>query len=142
MSEHVIRLRKAWDGPIAHASEAVTSRIDLPTVWNPVPTEPFRLQRQFQRPPIAEEREQLVLRLEQVVGLTEVRLNGERLALEETMPSVAEIVLNSAAIGRNRLFLYVNPALWVNRWDASLPWGDVSLVIRDLGVPRGRTAGT
>jgi hypothetical protein len=76
MSEHRIRLRKAWEIVAqATAGPAQAARLDLPIAAGQA-SGPIRLIRRFRRPETGSASERLFVVLEHVPGLTSVTLNS------------------------------------------------------------------
>ena len=128
MTEHVIRLRGGWECHSGHCEDAVT-RITLPVCWPLGFPSRVRLTRSFQRPNVDQEREAISLRLEDVTGLAELKLNGSPVPLPDRR-SCLEIPLEHELPARNRLALEVELApLERDGTGATAPWGSIALVI-------------
>jgi hypothetical protein len=136
MPEHLIRLRAAWEGEFPNPQDGTRQRIDLPTLWRPAPSGPFRIRRRFQAPRLGAD-EEVRLRLLYVPGLAAVRLNGQALDFDR------EVALEGLRPGPNELVLDVDPREWAAEVAAGgISWGEVVLVIRTrdpevIGGPGG-----
>ncbi|MBX6312401.1 MAG: hypothetical protein IRY99_05700 [Isosphaeraceae bacterium] len=127
MLEHLIQLRRAWEGEFPEGGSLIRRRVDLPTQWPTGLDAPFRLTRAFQRPPIDPGRERLALRLGSVPGLRSIRLNEWEIARVAEGISGLTIDLPDLLPPRNRLVLDVDPSDW---GEPPGLWGEVALVIR------------
>ncbi len=136
MPEHQIRLRAAWEARFDRAGGQAPVRVDLPAPWPPGPERAFQLRRGFQSPRIDPARETVRLRLADVPGLTEARLNGEALIgpIAPLGAGTHEFPLANPLPQRNLLELEIDPSRW-NRPDAEAAgtWGRVALVIVPIG---------
>jgi hypothetical protein len=130
MTEHEIRLRRAWEGPCSPNEERSAARIDLPTAWIEKPAGPFALHRNFNLPRDASGQERIVLRLEAVPGLGSLKLNGRFVEIPDPLPAVLEIELHDRGSARNRLSLCVDPAMWPLPLATDLAWGKIAVVIQ------------
>ena len=123
MTEHLIRLRGAWefqtsDGP---------RRVDLPTTWPPGAPAPLLLARRFNRPRVDAGRETIGLLLEDVPGLLSVRLNDREVARPGPGSGTLEVPVEGMLTPKNLLVLEVDPA-----GVRAEPWGRIALVIRGV----------
>jgi hypothetical protein len=128
MPEHLIYLRRAWEGHFGPGAAGAVRRVDLPTAWPADLPGPVRLSRAFNRPPLDPGRETLALRLGAVPGLLSVRLNGRPLATSG--PAGSELPLSDPLPPRNVLLLELDPSAAAT---AGPGWGEVALVIRSKG---------
>jgi hypothetical protein len=129
-TEHLIRLRAGWEWYSLDPGSGERWRVALPTIWPPGLVTPFRLVRHFGRPPIDPAREQAVLRLDDVPGLREARLNDRPLGGPVENPRPIEFVLDDLLRTRNELELVVDPRSWSSVESSDRPWGTIALVIR------------
>jgi hypothetical protein len=129
-SEHLIRLRGGWEWQASEAGSEVGRRIALPTVWPPGLSAPIRLVRRFGGPPVDPQREQVVLRLENVPGLRSVWLNDRLLGQLTQNADALEFVVDEPLPARNLLRLLVDPTAWSDLEAISVPWGTIALAIR------------
>jgi hypothetical protein len=127
-SDHLIRLRAAWD--YHRAGEAHPRRLELPRRWPAGLSEPFRLTRRFHAPRIEPAREVLALQLEAVEGVTAIRLNGRVLAEPEEGTARLTIQLTEPLPPSNLLELDVDPARWSALGVDRGPWGVIALAVR------------
>jgi hypothetical protein len=127
VSEHLIHLRRAWEGTFVEDGVKVVRRVDLPTTWPLESRAPFVLSRAFQRPRIEPDRERLSLRLASVSGLISVQWNGRELARPTIGTTGLELALEGPIPARNLLVLEVDPA---GISDSGTDWGTVALVIQ------------
>ncbi|MEO6811185.1 MAG: hypothetical protein ABI353_18915 [Isosphaeraceae bacterium] len=127
MSEHLIHLRRAWEGTFVEGGAKVVRRVDLPASWPADLSTPFLLSRAFQRPPIEPDRERLLLRFASVSGLISVHWNGQELARPMIGTADLELALERPIPARNLLALEVDPAGFNG---LGIPWGTIALVIR------------
>ena len=121
---HAIRLRGGWD---CEARDGTTRPLALPLDRWPDAPGPFRLIRRFGRPPIDVGRESLALRLGNVPGLREARLNGRPLDGPTAGESTWEVPIEGDLPARSVLELDVDPA---DMTQGGVGWGEVALVIR------------
>ena len=127
MPEHLIHLRRAWEGHFPQAGGAVSvHRVSLPTNWPLGLVRPFRLIRSFQAPPIDADRESLRLILTNVWGLVSVRLNGDEVARPDRVESELAVSLERPLPRRNLLELEVDPLAWPVQPPT---WGHIALAI-------------
>jgi hypothetical protein len=132
MSEHRIRLRGGWEARALDGLPPVVERLTLPVRWEFDRPRRLRLSRRFQRPPLAEP-SQLVLLLEQVPGIVWLELNGETPVGVSPEQTRYEVPLDRLA-ERNQLVLEVETPRWSDRASGDAPeWGWIALVIRTAG---------
>ena len=84
MNEHIIRLRRAWEG----TSGGLPRRIDLPIVWPEESDRSIVLRRRFQTPRIDEASETLSLRFQAIDGVVSIRLNGREITPISPIPTI------------------------------------------------------
>jgi hypothetical protein len=125
--EHPIRLRGGWEWEGPGAPPGGGPRVALPMAWPPGIAGPIRLVRRFHRPPIDPAAEALVLRLEEVPGLSAVWLNGLLLARPPAGTSALSLDLEPGLPDRNVLTLEIDPIAATGR---ASPWGAIALVVR------------
>jgi hypothetical protein len=135
VSDHLIRLRGAWESIDPDRQDQRRLRLDLPAHWDRATPRLLCLTRWFRRPLIQSSDEVLLLRFEHVPGLTRVWLNGDLIdgctqASEPRSDGPFEIRLPNLA-ERNLLTLDVllgeddEPADQCRQ-----AWGEIALVIR------------
>lgn len=127
MPEHLIHLRRAWEGRFVEGGAEVVRRVDLPTSWPMELSAPFLLSRSFRRPPIEPDRERLSLRLGSVLGLISIQWNGRELARPMVGTTNLELALEGPIPARNLLTLEVDPT---ESTGSEMPWGTIALVIQ------------
>lgn len=125
MPDHRIRLRAGWDCHYVdfEGRDSASWRVDLPTTWGPDTQFPLKLVRQFGRPPVNPDHEQVFLELRSVPGLQSVRLNGLLLDLESTHLNSHELLLPGVLLPRNAILLEVTQPV------VSPSWGEICLRI-------------
>ncbi len=129
MPEHLIRLRGGWlrgdgeDGPDS------MRRVSLPLEGPPVGRSRVILSRRFGRPPIDPGRECLALRLEGVVGLAGIRLNGRAMAVPPVGATDLELAPDELRPSGNLIVLDVLPPAGTPPEADDSRWGMVALVI-------------
>jgi hypothetical protein len=128
--EHRIRLRAAWEHWEPHIGDELPRRVNLPATWPPGSTRPFRLRRQFHAPPVDPDRETLALRLEHVVGLKALWLNGTLIVRPEPGTRTLELDLPLPLPRLNVVELEVDPAGWAETLQELNAWGSIALVVR------------
>jgi hypothetical protein len=140
MSEHQIRLRKAWEIQGIGEDAADWEPIDLPTRLDRG-AGAFRLRRGFRPPRIDPSRERLRLELRRVAGLRRVRLAGRMLgeAIAERDRLVLDVPPDVPA--RAVLELEIDPTE-LNDAGRFEDWGHVALVVVDAGAPGDTGAST
>ena len=136
-SEHFIRLRGGWERQAEGEGNIPTPRITLPTTWPPDWIASIRLRRSFGRPPIDVDRQELVLRLEDVAGLRRVWLNDRALPLPEIPGDSIVLPIGDPLPDRNVLILEIDPSSWAIGERGPGVWGSIALVIRDRGAEGG-----
>jgi hypothetical protein len=132
MTEHPIRLRGAWALATPDRPDDVLPRyVSLPVSWPESLGSPVSLVRRFQRPPVDPARERIFLRMESVLGLLSVRLNGEEIARPGPGGEALELEVGGRLRrgGGNELALEVDPRPARDR-SPNGPWGAIALVIR------------
>ncbi|MEJ7638641.1 MAG: hypothetical protein WKF75_11860 [Singulisphaera sp.] len=97
MPEHLIRLRGGWLWGDREGGADTARRVSLPLEAPPRGTTRVVLTRQFGRPPLDPGRERLALRLEGVVGLVEMRLNGRAMAIPSGGATDLELSLTTSS---------------------------------------------
>src|SRR5438270_8521803 len=105
MAEHQIRLRGAWVWRIPSDGVEIVRRVDLPTLWPTGSESPFRLIRQFGRPPIDPRIERVRLELRSVPGLISAHLNDREVVRvgDDRLDWVVELI--EPLLARNELVL-------------------------------------
>jgi hypothetical protein len=141
MSEHLIRLRAAWQWRPRDAGVAAPRRIDLPTAWPAEWSGPILLTRGFHGPRLEPGCQRVRLRLEAVAGLRSVRLNGLEVARPEAGTSALTLDLEGRLHERNVLVLEVDRAAAADPGAGATPWGTIALVIVPAGTVAAGTGG-
>jgi hypothetical protein len=125
--EHRIRLRGGWEWESLDLPAANPGRLTLPAQWPADDRRKLRLTRRFHHPPL-EPGSRVILRLEHVLGIESLELDGKPSVPVAPGRSGYEIPLD-AREGRHRLVLVVDTARSSDAATAALGWGHVSLVI-------------
>jgi len=146
MPEHLIRLRGGWLWGDREGGAAAARRVSLPLEAPPRGTSRVVLTRQFGRPPLDPGRERLALRLEGVVGLVELRLNGRAMAIPSGGATDLELSPDDLQPSGNVLVLEFLPSSRPHAEADDSRWGMVALVIRqpdppDVSGPAGGSLG-
>ncbi len=128
MSEHLIRLRKAWTAQALEGGSDAPWTLDLPTVLN-THSGPLRLTRRFQKPRIDPESEAVLLRLGQIAGLRSATLNGREIAILTTRIEHVEMPVTHLLQDRNTLELVVEVSALTRPAESLRAWGEIALVI-------------
>ena len=120
--------------------------MSLPLEGPPRGTSRVVLTRRFGRPPIDPDRERLALRLEGVVGLVGIRLNGRAMAIPPAGATDLELSPDDLRPSGNVLVLEVLPPSGTPAGSEDSRWGMVALVIRrpdpaDFSGPAGGLLG-
>jgi hypothetical protein len=137
--EHLIRLRVAWERlEPEESAEVRPRRVDLPIIWPPGSTRPFRLRRRFHTPPVDTDSETVALRFENVEGLKAVWLNATLIESPKPGTHAIEIDLPLPLPRNNLVELEVDPAGWGEALMEPKMWGSIALVVRERGEQRGR----
>ncbi|MHC5537973.1 hypothetical protein ACYOEI_07045 [Singulisphaera rosea] len=126
MAEHQIRLRGGWQSQPLPLDEASPSlRIALPVDPGRTYPGPARLSRSFGNPHIDPRTERLILRMEDVPGLTAALLNDQEITCPTPGANSIETDVSVLVRERNILILDVHPP------SDHLPagWGQVNLVV-------------
>jgi hypothetical protein len=132
MSEHLIRLRAGWDCRAAGATAAEHRRLTLPVRWARDQADRLILSRKFGRPPFDQEREQVLLRMDQVSGIFNLTVNGEPMGPVSTQNQRYEIVLGNLR-ARNTLMIEIENPCSITEISASeREWGQIALVVRSI----------
>lgn len=126
-SEHLIRLRGAWEFETNLGGEPITRRVDLPTVWPADVRSPFCLGRRFGAPRLDPARDEIFLRLEDVAGLRKAWLNDIPLDLSPATAGRISIAIGTGLNPRNLLVLEVDPSDWDQ--EPGGRWGTIALAI-------------
>ncbi len=139
MAEHRIRLRGGWECLYRQGDEEgspeVSRRIDLPAESISDWPAQIRLTRQFGRPPVDLQIEEVFLELKNVPGLRRARLNGLEIDLSSCGNDACTLAFGDPLLPRNGLLLEVQ----IDSAIASTTgWGEIALVIR----PRSDEAGS
>jgi hypothetical protein len=129
-SEHQIRLRGGWEWHGSDAGSETFRRIALPTAWPVGLSGPIRLVRRFGCPSTDPEHEYVVLRLEDVPGLSSVWLNDQLLGQLAADIDRMEFVLSEPLRPHNELKLSIDPIKCAALAASQRPWGNVALAIR------------
>ena len=127
MSEHLIRLRRGWELEDLDFPDHRPQRVSLPLEAGWAGVRRLRLTRRFGCPPLNPGSESLWLRLESVLGLASLQLNGRDLPLGPCEHGTIDIRLAELP-DRNEL------ALELTSTDAQrgggLACGEIALLIR------------
>jgi hypothetical protein len=130
VAEHRIRLRGGWSCCAAGLRESQEERLTLPIAWGPDAPERLRLTRRFGRPPFDQDRESLVLELDQVAGIHALLLDGALIAGVLPERRHYEIRLDRSS-ERHTLVLEIEPPKpELDPTGKLAEWGHVALVIR------------
>lgn len=145
MTEHEIRLRRAWTVIVPGMEENRSFRVDLPAPWPPGPARQFRLQRRFQRPRLDRTSDRLLLRISDAPGWVRIRLDGRELEAGEPDPGTLkdwDLTMHSPRAGGSAV-LEIDVDFRAGDEDrANRPssWGAIRLVIQsEGGVGVGRS---
>lgn len=129
MSDHLIRLRKGWESLDLDLPTPRPETITLPLPAGRLSARRLRLTRRFGCPPFDPRAESLWLRLESVLGLTSLSLNGRELPLELLARGDIDIPLPDLH-PRNELALELSGGLPGDSSGATGTWGAIALLIR------------
>ncbi len=135
MPEHLIRLRGGWLRSDCEGGPETVHRVSLPLEGPPRGTSRVTLTRQFGRPPIDPSGERLALRLEEVVGLVELRLNGRPMPIPPAGATDLDLSSDDLRPTGNVLILEVLPLSGSPAGSNEPRWGRVALVIRRHDPP-------
>jgi hypothetical protein len=137
VNEHRIRLRGGWECCATGTLRPIRERLSLPVRWSPHGPKRLRLTRHFGRPPLDPARQELVLDLDQVAGISSVVLNGQSVACVSPERSRFEIPLDGA-LERNTLVLEIETPEAAGEPAGMTPeWGFIALVIRPIEAETG-----
>ena len=135
MPEHLIRLRGGWLLGEREDDPDAARRVSLPLEGPPRGASRVVLTRRFGRPPIDPGRERLALRLERVVGLVGIRLNGLAMAIPPEGATDLELAPDDLRPTGNVLVLEVCPSSRPHADAGDSRWGMIALVIRQHAPP-------
>jgi hypothetical protein len=146
MPEHLIRLRGGWLHGGGEDGRDSARRVSLPLEGPPRGISRVVLSRRFGRPSIDPSRERLALRLEGVVGLVGIRLNGRAMAVPPEGTIDLELSPDELRPSGNVLVLDVLPPAGTPSGADDSRWGMVALVISrpdpaDFSGPAGGLLG-
>jgi hypothetical protein len=130
VSEHLIRLRKGWESIDLDSLDPRPERITLPLPAGWRSGRRLRLTRRFGCPPLNPHIESLWLRLESVLGIAALQLNGRDIPLGPYSHGTIDIPLAELR-PRNELTLELSgaPAADTPPGESTV-WGEIALVIR------------